>query len=390
MNLPVLQNMQLPAHLQHLASNTALMSMNAAASAGINIGGGGHPRISIKQSRWRLQTPQGDEVVAPTLHLDVIIVDANPNGLSKVYYEGAYDPSGDDLAPTCYSDNGVGASSRAAKPQCGTCAACPHNVWGSKISELSGKGTKACSDVKKIAVIIADNPDGPVFGLRIPPASLKNFATYVDSLNKRGIPAAAIVTQMTFDPNASHPLIMFTPTGWVTAEQSASVTEVIGTDEVDVCTGKNDVPISLANAQVAAPVAISAPVAGNLIPPAQAASFALPPVSQAATQGALAPPPPAPLASAPVPPMPGAAATAPATKRTRKASTPTVASGVMNGPPAMPGAPPVPPQAPAVATPAFLHNVAMPANPANAVAPLAPAGVTDSALDEMLAKAMAT
>jgi hypothetical protein len=378
MNLPALQNMQLPAHLQHLASNTALMTMNSAASTGLNTGGGGHPRISIKQSRWRLQAPQGDEVLVPTLHLDVIIVDANPHGLSKVFYESKYDPTGEDLAPTCYSDNGIGPSSRAAKPQCGKCAACPHNVWGSKISEISGKGTKACSDVKKIAVLVADNADGPVFELRIPPASLKNFGLYVDSLNKRGIPAAAIVTQLTFDPNASHPLIIFTPTSWVTAEQSVIVTEIVGTEEVDVCTGKNDVAIDPAKVAPGAAAAKYEQAAALAPTPAP-----LPVQPNAATQGFSPPVPPATLASAPVPPTLGAATTAPATKRTRKVSTPPeapVASAAFS----------LPPLPPVAAAPIVRSELPPVVNAASAVAPLAPAGVTNSALDEMLAKAMAT
>ncbi len=107
MNVPAVQ---LPSHLAALASNTGLMAVNQSASSGI--GGGAWPRISIKGSRFRLQSPQGEEVIVPQLHLDIIVVDANPHGLSKIYYKGAYDPNGEDAAPDCYSDNGVGPSQR--------------------------------------------------------------------------------------------------------------------------------------------------------------------------------------------------------------------------------------------------------------------------------------
>ena len=264
---------QLPSYLADLKADNRLSGINAAASMGISTSVG-WPRIGIKSARFRLQQPQGEEIVVPTLHLDVIIVDANPNGLSKTFYLGKYDPNGEQTAPDCYSDNGVGPSSRAAKPQCGTCAACPKNAWGSKIAD-NGSQIKACSDTKKVAVIMADNPDGPVYELRVPPASLKNWATYVQSLDSRGIPAAGVVTRLTFDPNADYPKLMFTGTGWSSAEQVACVREVIGTEEVDVCTGKNDKPIA-ANAQL---VAVDGNTPAAPLPPVPAAPLAFTPAA---------------------------------------------------------------------------------------------------------------
>lgn len=158
----------LPAHLAALVNNTALQSINQDAVKGIS--SGAWPRISIKGSRFRLQDPQGQEIVVPDYFLDVVIVAVNTHGLSKIFYGGAYDPAGDGTAPDCYSDNGVAPSIRATKPQCGTCAACPHNVWGSKITP-SGAQVKACADIKKVAVLLANNTGGPVFELRVPAAS---------------------------------------------------------------------------------------------------------------------------------------------------------------------------------------------------------------------------
>lgn len=348
-NVPTIQ---LPSHLAALAGNQQLMAINQSASHGISAGG--WPRISIKGSRFRLQNPQGEEVVVPELHLDVIIVDANPHGLSKIYYSGTYDPNTDEKAPDCYSDNGVGPSIRAAKPQCGTCAACPHNVWGSKITP-SGAQTKACSDLKKVAVLIANNPDGPVFELRVPPASLKNFATYINSLNGRGIPAAGIVTRLTFDTAADFPRLVFTASGWATEEQAKAVLEVIGTDEVDVCTGKNDKPVDASKA-LPAPVqagAVPPPVPVSALMPQKLQEFNLPPPAAAAP----------PLAgAAPLPAEPA--------KRTRKKKAEL--------------APPFPEPV----TPPFLKDMPPPNN-ATTVAP-ASAPVTDAALDALINQAMGT
>lgn len=305
MNVPAISKMQLPAHLAHLTQNAQLMTqlttMNTAASAGISAGG--WPRISLKQAKFRLQSPSQDEIIVPQLHLDVIIIDANPNGVSKVFYEKQWDPNGEGEAPDCYSDNGIGPSSKAAKPQCGTCAACPQNVWGSKISQGSGKQIKACTDTKKIAVFIADNVDGPVFELRVPADSLSNLGQYVKSLDKHGIPVCMIVTRLTFDPAVSHPKLVFTPAiqadgqlPYINQDQAAAVMEVLGTEEVDQCTGKNDKPIA-ANAAIssgnvqaavaaqntAAALAQMYPVPAmppqNIAPPSPSIAQQLPPVS---------------------------------------------------------------------------------------------------------------
>lgn len=379
---------QLPAHLQALAASTAITAANAAASAGIMAGG--WPRISIKGSRFRLQTPQGDEQVVEAMHLDVIVVDANPFGLSKVYFKGAYDPSVENAAPDCYSDNGVGPSNRSKEPQSGTCASCPHNVWGSKILP-SGAKSRVCSDYKKLAVLIADNPDGPVFELRLPSASLANWAAYVDQLNKRGIPTAAVVTKLKFDTQSDYPKLIFEASGWANEEQARVVLEVINTEEVDQCTGKNDKAVDANTVKAIAAPAVAAQnqAAASSVPPLNlnqglppAAPVAMPPTPAPAPAAALPPFPPAASASAmpPLPPMGAApaAASAPApAKRTRgsKKAAETVAAPMADAPPDFLNRQP--------AAPAAAPSV----NAAAVAAPLA-APVTNSALDDMINQAM--
>lgn len=391
MNDLVTQKTQLPAHLAHLASNVALMGTNAAAAAGVS--SGGWPRISLKSSRFRLQHPQGEEVVVNALDLDVIIVDANPNGLSKTFYTGAYDPSVDEKAPDCYSDNGVGPSARAAKPQASNCATCPHNIWGSKINPSGNQG-KMCGDSKKVAVLIADNPDGPVFELRIPAASLKNWANYIESLNNRGIPAAAIVTRLNFDAAADFPKLLFAASGWANEAQAAAVMDVIGTEEVDLCTGKNDKPVA-ANTALAAPAPALVAIAPSL-PPLPTATTALPAAPLPAPVNIPLPPAPVvPVAAATImPPSPVAAVPveAPAAKRTRKAKV-----SVENAPPIAAAGDIMPPlpvaAAPVAAIPPLPIAAAMPPLPpalptAAALAAPLTAPVTNSALDDLIAQAM--
>lgn len=249
---------QLPAHLQSFQGNAAFGSVGTSLAAHATTQG--HPRISIKASRFRLQDVQGDEVVVPTHYLDVIIVDANPNK-TKTFYLAAYNPAETEFkAPDCHSDNGISPAANSAAPQCGSCAACPHNVWGSKVTP-SGAQTKACADSQRLAVIIADNPEGPVFELKVPAASISNLATYAKGLDQRGAPIPAVVTRIEFDPKSDYPKLTFKPIGWTTEAQAAAVSEVFGTEEVDVCTGKNEkvTPIAIAARPVATSAALHAP-----------------------------------------------------------------------------------------------------------------------------------
>lgn len=390
----------LPAHLAALVNNSALASLNQYAIKGIS--SGSWPRISLKGGYFRLQDPQGQEVVVSERHLDVVIVAVNPHGLSKIYYGGAYDPAGEGTAPDCYSDNGIAPSVRASKPQCGTCAACPHNVWGSKITP-SGAQVKACADVKKVAVLLANNTGGAVFELRIPAASLSNLGAYVRGLDAAGIPAASIITRISFDTASDYPKLLFgTPvlqqgeSPYITPEMLADVMEVVGSDEVKQATGENDKPRDPSLPINAAPV-VTGTIGG--LPPGNATTYG----PARAPLSALPPPPPPPHVSGPAlprdqvgptpPPNPGfphdgqPAQNPPQTEapvkrtRTRKATSEQAAQPQLTLPPA--GAPPIP---------AFLRSQPQGAQvnaSRDASAPVS-VGITDSRMDDMLEQAMST
>lgn len=372
----------LPPHLMKLAANTALTTSTF--SAGIS--SGGVPHISIKSSRFRLISAGGEEVLVNSLNLDVICVEANQY-ISKVFYAGAYDPNGEDKAPDCFSDNSFAPSASCTSPQAKTCAVCPNNAWGSKISKTSGKGVKACADVKKVAVILADNPDGPVYLLRIPPASLKNFGEYIGALDKHSIPASLVITRLTFDPQASHPKLMFAPAWldggqmpYINEAQAAAIEDVLGTDEVDKPIGKHDKPID-ANKVLAAPApaVAQAPVASPAMPP-------LPPIPQAnqspqpEINASQAVPVALPPALPPVPPTAGTQPTAPRTRRKRGESAPAEAAPEQQTLPPTLGGPAAPP-----VNQAFQHSPVQ--NAAAAVTPINPP-VADASLAAMLDVAM--
>ena len=358
MNNLTVSTPKLPAHLQHLAGKLTTSSLSSGISAG------GHPRISIKGGRFRLQQTNGEELIVPQLHLDVIIVDANDK-LSKIYYASKWDSSTPDgEAPDCWSDNGIAPSTGAKTPQHSNCAQCPHNVWGSKINETSGKQSKACGDTKKLAVLIATNPSGPVFELRVPGDSLKNLATYATGLEKHGVPFSTVITRVTFDTDVSHQRLIFNPAygaegemPYINAEMASVIDEIIGTDEVDQCTGKSDKPITggvvgtqSANPQVYSGNALRAPVQNAAAMPSQ-------------------------VPAAPPSPQPSTPATEPA-RRTRrtKAEMEAAQQNTVAG------------KAPEPAAPPFVRNMP-PASRAVEVAPLT-APVTNAALDETIRNLM--
>lgn len=251
MNALAPQSPQLPAYMQALAARSQGNALLQNVSAGASI-----HQIGIKGARFRLQKPDGSEEVVQTLYLDVIVVDANPN-LSKVYYLGAYNPAEEGKGPDCYSDNGVAPSQRASKPQHTNCAQCPHNVWGSHVT-ANGSQTKSCADSRKMAVVLADNPTGPVYLLKVPAASIKNSRDYAEAIINRGIPIEGIITRLQFDPSADYPKIIFSATNWAAEHQVIAVMKVAGTEETKTVIGLNDKPrVETIAAPIATPAASS-------------------------------------------------------------------------------------------------------------------------------------
>lgn len=217
-------NMELPAHLRTDAVAAAVAAANAAAAGGIKIGS--FPRISIKGSKFHL-VKDGEITTLtdpanpnlPLMQMDVVIVAANP-GISKVFYEGDYQ-MGDDREPNCSSDNGIVPDAHIAVKQHTDCATCPQNAWGSKVSKVTQKDVKACSDTKRLAVIPSKALKYPAAALVVTPAALKDWGAYVSGLSQRGIPVDSVITLLTFDMTAAFPKLQFTFGGFLSAEDYA-------------------------------------------------------------------------------------------------------------------------------------------------------------------------
>jgi hypothetical protein len=123
------------------------------------------------------------------------------------FYKDRFDPN-NPQPPVCYAFS-EGAADLAPhpespEPQAENCASCPKNAWGS--DPAGGKG-KACKNVRRLALIAADDLDkvdsAPVYLAKIPITSVKNWATYaseVSNVLKR--PPLGVKTIMAVVPNA--------------------------------------------------------------------------------------------------------------------------------------------------------------------------------------------
>jgi len=217
MNEMVKLNANLPAHLQGVKVENVFQS---AASEG------GFPVISLKGKNFTIVRSGESEIITdehgdPVRSFEAVVVSVNPRK-SKSYYTADY-TDGDRQPPACYSHEGVKPAADAESPQCKTCAACPHNVWGSAIK--NGQKRKACEDNMRLAVAAADQLDDPML-LRVPPASLKNLNEYGKMLAQRGVGPSHVVTRVGFDTNAAF-AVTFKAERFITEEELAEVTSVL-------------------------------------------------------------------------------------------------------------------------------------------------------------------
>ena len=214
--------------------------------------------VSLRGKVWRI-THQGVERVVtrqdgsndPASSLGVVLIAAGSD-LAKVYYAGGYQ-DGSNEAPDCFSNDGIKPDRGATAPQAVACAACPHNVWGSKVTE-QGKPTKACSDSKRLAVLPLPQPgvtgddaldalDNEMFGgpmlLRVPAASLVDLAQCDATLRAAGVPIYAAGINLSFDVNAPFPKIVFKPVRPLTEAEFEVVLEHRASDQTREIIGGN-------------------------------------------------------------------------------------------------------------------------------------------------------
>lgn len=394
----VIQNgMQLPALPADLAALLPTVGSNESLAKGLGSGFVAPPRISLAGSRFHAIVDGVKTLVTiedkltgqriPVPYLEGVILNSNV-GKYKAFYgqfdpatntwqRSQYNPQDEPEAPTCYSYDGERPSEFSREKQCATCAACPHNAWGSAVTQ-QGNETRACSDGKLLAFVpkstvvnMADpaTPAARAYQIRIPPTGLSrnkedrknkpnentSLSEFVALLSKYPttdgrsveLSARAIFTRIFFDTSVDYPSPRFQIAGFLTKPQIEYV--AARAEDEDVLAAVEDrggtpatAPATPA-ARVApppAPAAIPAPPPAPVAAPAPAPAVPAPDFGFGVPVGA-APTPAAAPASAPAAQPPAAPATRPR-GRPRAQAAPPVAPGVVQAPVAAPAAPAAP------------------------------------------------
>lgn len=175
--------------------------------------------VSIAGKTWTIRFGGQEQKVmmeaspgfmSPSPFLDVVLVRSSPR-ISKRFYANGYVPGSND-PPDCKSTDGIKPDAGVRAKQAETCALCPKNVWGSRVTE-QGKQAKACDDSRRVALVPAIDIKNEAFGgpmlLSLPPATLKTAAEFEKAIAPYGYVPHAVVTRLSFDPNENYPSIVF-------------------------------------------------------------------------------------------------------------------------------------------------------------------------------------
>jgi hypothetical protein len=197
--------------------------LGAGISAGLAV-------MSYKGKVWKVRhrgeehTLMREDGDGPRNSIDVVVVRAAPN-LSKIWYEKGYE-EGSTAPPDCWSSNGMNPDAGSPKRQSPTCATCPRNQRGSRITP-SGKPGKECQDSKRLAIVPLDDidneiHDGPML-LRVPAASLGELKKFSDAMRSRGFQYYAFGMRISFDPNEAYPKFMFRAVRALTDDEAKKI-----------------------------------------------------------------------------------------------------------------------------------------------------------------------
>ena len=194
-----------PSKVPSFAKNAALSATTLALAGGVNAGAG-MKRVSINGC-----------------HLDVIVVKAAPK-VSRIFYAGSYDKDAAAAPPDCTSNDGVMPDAGVRNQQASSCGVCEQNIAG------SGNGnSRACRYQQRLAVVLANNPEGDVLQVTLPATSIfgkeegdkRPLQAYARAMAAQTPPVNldSIVTRMKFDTKAESPKLIFAPVRWLTNDE---------------------------------------------------------------------------------------------------------------------------------------------------------------------------
>jgi hypothetical protein len=211
-----------PSNVPAFAKNAELSATTLALAGGVNTSAG-MKRVSIKGGVFRLLAGGKEIAAIDERFLDVIVVKAAPK-VSRIFYAGSYDKDAAAAPPDCTSADGDKPDAGVRNKQASSCTACPQNIAG------SGNGqSRACRYQQRLAVVLANNPEGDVLQVTLPATSifgkedgdkrpLQAYARYM-AAQTPPVNLDAIVTRMKFDTKAESPKLIFAPVRWLTDDE---------------------------------------------------------------------------------------------------------------------------------------------------------------------------
>lgn len=196
----------LPAHLRDLELDETTKALMGGGS-----GGGAGKRISIRGGVFRMIVDGKEVAQNEDRSMNIVIVAANPH-VSRSFYAGDYE-EGKNIAPDCWSNDGITPDTKVSEPQSDKCATCPQNIAG---SAKQGTG-RACRYSQRLAVMLENDLMGDVYQLTLPAQSIFGnvengkmpLQAYAKFLGGHGLPITAVVTEMRFDTSSATPKLTF-------------------------------------------------------------------------------------------------------------------------------------------------------------------------------------
>ena len=215
-----------PSNVPSFAKNAALSATTLALAGGINAGAG-IKRVSIKGGVFRLLAGGKEIAAIDERFLDVIVVKAAPK-VSRIFYAGSYDKDAAAAPPDCTSGDGEKPDAGHRNQQASSCGVCEQNIAG------SGNGnSRACRYQQRLAVVLANNPEGDVLQVTLPATSIfgkeegdkRPLQAYARAMAAQTPPVNldSIVTRMKFDTKAESPKLIFAPVRWLTNDEYETV-----------------------------------------------------------------------------------------------------------------------------------------------------------------------
>jgi len=195
-------------------------------------GGAGSKRISVRGGVFRLIV-NGEEIAKNENRAMNIVIVNGARKVGRTFYAGTYDPSAPS-APDCWSSDGEKPDENARNPQHSSCADCPQNIKGS-----GQGGGRACRYKQRLAVVLADDVNGDVYGLELAATSIFGnstdlnkmpFQQYAKYVGAQGKNINTLVTEMRLDSDSATPKLTFKPIRFLEREEWQSVVAKGDTD----------------------------------------------------------------------------------------------------------------------------------------------------------------